>query len=796
MTVAVRDSKLEVPFPGQLTATDGTGAVVWVETHISQGACAYPITPSTNMGTQFAYAAANGMRNLWGDPLVFLESESEHSSASAAEGFVLAGGRVSNFTSGQGLVLMKEVLYVISGKRQPAVFNIGARALTSQALNVHAGHDDIMGVADTGWGMLFARNAQESGDLCLIARRCAEATEIPFFNVQDGFLTTHTLETCRLPEPELMKQYIGPPGARVQTVFDPARGIMSGVVQNQDAYMRGKIAQRYYYDRLVEALEVSMQEYHALTGRRYSLVDGYRMEDAEYAIVAMGSTAETAEVVVDHLRETRGWRVGVVHPTAFRPFPGPQLVDKLKNVQSMAIIERLDLPPAANNPLTNETKAAFADALSGRAGYPTIHRMPGIASGSAGLGSRDVRPSDLIAVFEQLHAGKHEYFSLNIDHPSALAVEPEPDVRVPGSFSMRGHSIGGFGSVTTNKAIATVAQELFGVYVQAYPKYGSEKKGLPTTYYLTLASEPIRIHSEMEQAEFLPINDINALQMEAVFSGLSDGGTVFVQWPGTDPKKLWQRVPPMIQRRLQAVGAKMFYLDAARIAREEGSRVDLETRMQGIVLLGVFLRCAPFREQLGDDDALFARVKVALRHYFPRVSDKVIAENLRCVERGFQEVHELPQELIASAEEAFQRKHADLTVSDLMHHGVIACRPHDPLDGVVETMRKARVSAIVVLDDRKHMEGILSTTDLARAFASAPERSQLPDVFPYHLMTREVLVTWPDEPLIAAVDRMLSHSVHRLVVAKSESERTLPVGVLSLSDLTRAGMNDIGVETK
>ncbi|MBW2691901.1 MAG: pyruvate ferredoxin oxidoreductase, partial [Deltaproteobacteria bacterium] len=468
MTVAVRDSKLEVPFPGQLTATDGTGAVVWVETHISQGACAYPITPSTNMGTQFAYAAANGMRNLWGDPLIFLESESEHSSASAAEGFVLAGGRVSNFTSGQGLVLMKEVLYVISGKRQPAVFNIGARALTSQALNVHAGHDDIMGVADTGWGMLFARNAQESGDLCLIARRCAEATEIPFFNVQDGFLTTHTLETCRLPEPELMKQYIGPPGARVQTVFDPARGIMSGVVQNQDAYMRGKIAQRYYYDRLVEALEVSMQEYHALTGRRYSLVDGYRMEDAEYAIVAMGSTAETAEVVVDHLRETRGWRVGVVHPTAFRPFPGPQLVDKLKNVQSMAIIERLDLPPAANNPLTNETKAAFADALSGRAGYPTIHRMPGIASGSAGLGSRDVRPSDLIAVFEQLHAGKHEYFSLNIDHPSALAVEPEPDVRVPGSFSMRGHSIGGFGSVTTNKAIATVAQELFGVYVQAY----------------------------------------------------------------------------------------------------------------------------------------------------------------------------------------------------------------------------------------------------------------------------------------------------------------------------------------
>jgi pyruvate-ferredoxin/flavodoxin oxidoreductase len=794
MTVGNRDPKQEAPFPGQLVASDGTESVVWVETHISQGACAYPITPSTNMGVQFARAAANGERNLWGDPLIFLESESEHSSA--AEGFVLAGGRVSNFTSGQGLVLMKEVLYVISGKRQPAVFNIGARALTSHALNVHAGHDDVMAVADTGWGMLFSRNAQEAGDLCLIARRCAEATETPFFNVQDGFLTTHTLETCRLPEPELMKRYIGPPAARVQTVFDPARGIMSGVVQNQDAYMRGKIGQRYYYERLAGALETSMHEFYALTGRRYGLVDGYCMDDAEYAIVAMGSTAETAEVVVDHLRETRGWRVGVVHPTAFRPFPGPQLVERLKKVQGMAIIERLDVPSAENNPLTSEIKAAFADALSGRAGYPTIHRMPKIASGSAGLGSRDVRPSDLIAVFERLHEDRHEYFSLNIDHPSALAVQPEPDVRAPGSFSMRGHSIGGFGSVTTNKAIATVSQELFGVYVQAYPKYGSEKKGLPTTYYLTLASEPIRIHSEMEQAEFLPINDINALQMRAVFDGLSDGGTVFVQWPGDDPAKLWQRIPPLIQRRLETLGAKVFYLDAARIAREEASRPDLETRMQGIVLLGVFLRCAPFREKLGDDDSLFVRVKEALRHYFPRVSDRVIEENLRCVERGFREVHELPQKLITSAEEAFEEKHAGLTVRDLMTQGVIACGANDPLDGVAEIMREARVSAIVVLDEQKHMEGILSTTDLARAFASAPDRSQLPEVFPYHLMTREVLVTWPDEPLIQATDRMLNHSVHRLVVVESESQRAKPVGILSVTDLTHMGMNDVRKEAK
>ncbi|HEX9843667.1 MAG TPA: pyruvate ferredoxin oxidoreductase, partial [bacterium] len=393
---------MKPPYPGTLTTDDGTGAVVWVETHISQAACAYPITPSTNMGVQYAQAAANGMTNLWGESLRFLESESEHSSASMSEGFALAGGRVTNFTSGQGLILMKEVLYVISGKRLPVVFNIGARALTSQALNVHAGHDDVMGVADCGWGMLFARNAQEAADLCLIARRTAEATETPFMNVQDGFLTTHTLESLRLPETELMKEYVGAPGERLRPIFDTERGIMSGTVQNQEAYMRGKIAQRYYYDQLHKALEVAMEEYHGLTGRHYGLVNGYRMADADYALVALGSTAETAEAVVDYLREQRGLRVGVVHPTAFRPFPGPQLVEMLKNVTALAVIERMDNPIAQSNPLTCEIKGAFSDALTGHADYPQIDRIPVIYSGSAGLGSRDVRPGDLIATYAHM----------------------------------------------------------------------------------------------------------------------------------------------------------------------------------------------------------------------------------------------------------------------------------------------------------------------------------------------------------------------------------------------------------
>src|SRR5437870_2034842 len=242
-------------YPGVPTITDGSGAVVWVEIHITQAACAYPITSSTTMGGGYSAAVSNGQRNLWGEKLLFIEPESEHSSASTCEGFALAGGRVTNFTSGQGLVLMKEVLYTISGKRLPIVFHIGARALTSHSLNVHAGHDDVMSCADAGWGIVFGRNPQEAGDLALITRRAAEACQSPFMNVQDGFLITHTIENVRLPEPELMKQCVGHPTERMRPLFDPRVPLMSGVVQNQDSYMKGKIAQRKWYDRVLPTLK-------------------------------------------------------------------------------------------------------------------------------------------------------------------------------------------------------------------------------------------------------------------------------------------------------------------------------------------------------------------------------------------------------------------------------------------------------------------------------------------------------------------------------------------------------------
>ena len=638
-------------FPGIATTADGSEAVVWVETHIGQGACAYPITPSTLMGGAYQVAVANGGKNLWGEPLSFLELESEHSSASTCEGFALAGGRVTNFTSGQGLILMKEVLYVISGKRLPTVFHIGARALTSQALNIHAGHDDVMGVADCGWGMLFARNAQEAADLALIARRAAEESATPFFNVQDGFLTTHTIESVLLPEPELMKEFIGAPKSLIN-LMDPGRPIMSGVVQNQDSYMKGKIAQRIFYDRLEEIVDRSMGRFAGLTGRHYGLVDGYRLHDADYAVVGMGSMLETAAATADFLRERDGIKLGALHVTCFRPFPGPQIVAALGHLKAIAVIERLDNPAAQSNPLTTEIKAAFADALSGAPGYPKISRAPLIYSGAAGLGGRDVRPGDIIAVAK--HMARREgrrFFVLGIKHELALVSEGEADVRPDGAFSMRGHSIGGYGSVTTNRIIAAVVGSLSGLRVQAYPLYGSEKKGLPTTYYLTVADQPIRVHAEMSAADFVPLNSIDAFRIGDPVAGVRSGGAIFLQHPSRDPYQVWASIPKAAQETIRRKNIRVLALDAVKIGQEVSSKPELAQRMQGIVLLGVFLRVAPFLARLNLTEAeTSAAIERAVRKFFGKQSEAVIQDNLKAVRRGGDEVLEIPREIIETKE--------------------------------------------------------------------------------------------------------------------------------------------------
>jgi len=601
------------------------------------------------MAALFQAAVADGQTNLWGTRLSFLEPESEHSSASAAEGFALAGGRVTNFTAGQGLLLMKEVLFTISGKRLPVVFHIGARALTSQSLNIHAGHDDVMSVADTGWGILFARNVQEAADLTAIARRVAEETETPFLVVQDGFLTTHTLENALLPEDELLREFVGDPRLRIRNLFEPSEALMTGVVQNQDSYMKGRVAQRAWYERIPAVMDAVMNEWAELTGRRYAAIDAYLTKDAEHVVVSMGTIADSAQDVVDHLR-AGGVRAGAVNVTSFRPFPATRIAAALANAKSVAIVERTDEPAASANPLTRETKAALADLAA--AGRP----IPRVVSASAGLGSRDVSSADLLAVFDWLRdpsaMDERPYVVLGIKHRLGLAA-PDIELRPTGAYSLRGHSIGGYGSVTVNKLLASIVGQTFGLYVQAYPRYGSEKRGLPTTYYLTTAESPIRQHSELRRVEFVPLHDVAAFGQGAPLSGLVDGGTLFVNSTLDDPASIWAALPANARAEIIGRGINVVALDTLALAKRFAPTPNLATRMQGAALVGVFLRVAPFIAGRGLSlDELMAAVKGPLAKHVGKRGGAVVDANLALIRAAYEGLIDVTAPLRAAPPEA------------------------------------------------------------------------------------------------------------------------------------------------
>jgi pyruvate-ferredoxin/flavodoxin oxidoreductase len=302
------------------------------------------------------------------------------------------------------------------------------------------------------------------------------------------------------------------------------------------------------------------------------------------------------------------------------------------------------------NMLTREIKAAFCDAALGVNGHDKIERIPRIYHAAAGLGSRDVRPGDIIAAFQNMQKpdGQH-FFCVGIDHALALKRGEDPDLRPKNGFSMRGHSVGGFGSVTTNKIIATIAGNVFGKDVQAYPKYGSEKKGLPTTYYLTIGDSHIYMHSELEHIDLLCVNDPTAIMNPLTLDGLQAGGSIFMQSPYTDPKEVWKHIPVHVQKIIRDKKYHVYFCDMVKIAREIASEADLQMRMQGIVLLGAFLKLTPYAKNSNmSDEQVYQGVEKALHKYFGKRGERVVQDNLNCVKRGYKETTEIPATLIGA----------------------------------------------------------------------------------------------------------------------------------------------------
>ncbi len=706
-------------FPGVRQAMDGNTAVVMCERESTDAAGAYPITPSTQMGEYWAEETAKGHINVSGHPLIFIEPEGEHAAAAVTAGLSMTGLRATNFSSGQGIAYMHESLYAAVGKRLTYVLNMGCRAMTKATLNVHAGHDDYHCIDDTGFFQLFGKSAQEVCDLNILSHRIAELALTPGICAQDGFLTTHLIESLLLPERELIAQFLGRPDDIIDTptpaqriLFGPRRRripelwtvdnpVMIGTVQNQDAYMQSVAAQRpFFFDHIAPITDQAMDDFYELTGRRYRRVSTYRAEDADYLILGQGSMIVTAEAVVDYLRETRGIKAGAVNLTMFRPFPGDLLGEILKGRKGVAVLERVDQPLAADLPIVREVRAALGRSLeNGRSGnghlpypgyasYRTLEDMPRLYSGSFGLGSRDLQPEGLIGAIENMlpGGGKRNFFYLSIDFARDRPFTPKQEIHqiqvadsYPGlkelavhgsenpnlmpknSITVRLHSVGGWGAITTGKNLAMTLFDLLGYHIKANPKYGSEKKGQPTTYYLSAAPEPIRINCDYFYVDVVLSPDPNVFQHSNPLAGLKEGGTFILQSAHEKPEEVWAQIPERFQRIVVENRIRVFFLNAFKIAREEANDPELQFRMQGIAFQGAFFATSPVMSQAKlDERQLFEAIRSQLDHKFGGKGARVVEDNIRVVRRGFDEVREILEKRATETAAGQLRKAPDL----------------------------------------------------------------------------------------------------------------------------------------
>jgi pyruvate-ferredoxin/flavodoxin oxidoreductase len=363
----------------------------------------------------------------------------------------------------------------------------------------------------------------------------------------------------------------------------------------------------------------------------------------------------------------------------FRPFPADRLVRLLRGKKGAVVLERADQPLAVDAPLLREIRAALAKAVeNGRFGngtrpHPAVEAcppdaVPAFYSGCFGMGSRDLQPGDLVAAFENMFPGGtgQRQFYLGIDfirkgatHPSvkewqakiegaypgvgALALESKENVDLlpSGSLAVRIHSVGGWGAITMGKNLTMTLFDLLGMYVKSNPKYGSEKKGQPTTFYGVFAHDPVRLNCELRHVDVVLSPDPNVFRHSDALAGIREGGALIIQHDG-DPAALWKNFPSWAQKKIRDRKVRVFFVDGFGIARAETDVADLQYRMQGAAFQGAFFKASPIMERENlDEPRLFEAIRKQLEKKFGHRGKKVVEDNVRVIRRGFDEVKEL-----------------------------------------------------------------------------------------------------------------------------------------------------------
>ena len=550
----------------KMKTMDGNTAAAHVSYAFTDVAAIYPITPSSPMAEHVDEWVAQGRKNIFGQTVKVMEMQSEAGAAGAVHGSLQAGALTTTYTASQGLLLMIPNMYKIAGELLPGVFHVSARALAANSLNIFGDHQDVMAARQTGFALLAESSVQQVMDLGAVAHLAAIKGRIPFLSFFDGFRTSHEVQKIEILEYDELGKLVDVEAVNKfrRNALNPDHPVIRGTAQNPDIYFQEREVSNKYYDAIPEIVEGYMGEISKLTGREYHLFNYYGAEDAERLIIAMGSVCEAIEETVDYLN-AKGEKVGLLTVHLYRPFSLEHFFKYIpKTVKKIAVLDRTKEPGSLAEPLYLDVKSAFY----------AREWQPVIVGGRYGLGSKDVVPAHIVAVYDNLKKDQpKDGFVVSIvddvTFKSLPAVEADIDTTPAGTKACKFWGLGSDGTVGANKSAIKIIGDHTDMYAQGYFAYDSKKSGGVTISHLRFGKKQIKSPYLINKADFVACHNQSYVYKYDVLEGLKKGGSFLLNciW---NEKELDEKLPAAMKRYIAVNQINFYTLNAVDIAREIG----------------------------------------------------------------------------------------------------------------------------------------------------------------------------------------------------------------------------------
>ena len=608
----------------KMKTMDGNTAAAYISYAFTDVAAIYPITPSSPMAEVVDEWAAQGKKNIFGQTVKLMEMQSEAGASGAVHGSLQAGALTTTYTASQGLLLMIPNMYKMAGELLPAVFHVSARALATSSLSIFGDHQDVMAARQTGFALLAEGSVQEVMDLAGVAHLSAIKGRVPFLNFFDGFRTSHEIQKIEVMDYANLEKLLDKDAVDAfrKRGLNPDNPVIRGTAQNPDIYFQTREAVNTYYNALPEIVENYMGEISKLTGREYHLFNYYGAEDAEDIIIIMGSASETVRTVVEKLN-AEGRKVGVLVVHLYRPFSIEHFMGAIpQSVKRIAVLDRTKEPGAFGEPLYLDVRAAF---------YAS-DRKPMIIGGRYGLGSKDLLPGDIVAVFDNLASAEPKNnFTISITDDvtnTSLPCVAGIDVTPAGTKGCKFWGLGSDGTVGANKSAIKIIGDYTDMYAQGYFSYDSKKSGGVTVSHLRFGHTPIMAPYLIDAADFVAVHNQSYVHKYDVTAGLKKGGTFLLNcnWK---PEELDAQLPGQLKRYIAKNDIKFYIIDAVKIAQEIG----LGGRINMIMQSAFF--------KLADIIPLADAVKYlkdAVEHSYGKKGQNIVDMNNAAIDKGIDAI--------------------------------------------------------------------------------------------------------------------------------------------------------------